>query len=237
MLFRSSIQAEPAPKKEARPDDKLNNDELDDLINSIQAEPAPKKEARPDVKLNNDELDDLNNYVQASKAPQKKAAATEKLSKDELDDLLSSIRSEPAARKKADNKQSAQASPGVKPAASAVRRPAGPASAKTAGSGASAKVKNDEIDDILGLVKDPNGQKALDDQINNLIDQAQEEMNRYEPDREEEEMTEDEENLIKLAQAFIGIDDKQGARDILQEIMKTSTTKAFTKASKMLEKL
>ena len=64
-----------------------------------------------------------------------------------------------------------------------------------------------------------------------------EEMNRYEPDREEEEMTEDEENLIKLAQAFIGIDDKQGARDILQEIMKTSTTKAFTKASKMLEKL
>ena len=233
----SSIQAEPAPKKEARPDDKLNNDELDDLINSIQAEPAPKKEARPDVKLNNDELDDLNNSVQASKAPQKKAAATEKLSKDELDDLLSSIRSEPAARKKADNKQSAQASPGVKPAASAVRRPAGPASAKTAGSGASAKVKNDEIDDILGLVKDPNGQKALDDQINNLIDQAQEEMNRYEPDREEEEMTEDEENLIKLAQAFIGIDDKQGARDILQEIMKTSTTKAFTKASKMLEKL
>ena len=233
----NSIQAEPAPKKEARPDDKLNNDELDDLINSIQAEPAPKKEARPDVKLNNDELDDLNNSVQASKAPQKKAAATEKLSKDELDDLLSSIRSEPAARKKADNKQSAQASPGVKPAASAVRRPAGPASAKTAGSGASAKVKNDEIDDILGLVKDPNGQKALDDQINNLIDQAQEEMNRYEPDREEEEMTEDEENLIKLAQAFIGIDDKQGARDILQEIMKTSTTKAFTKASKMLEKL
>ena len=109
----------------------------------------------------------------------------------------------------------------MKPAASAVRRPAGPASAKTAGSGASAKVKNDEIDDILGLVKDPNG----------------EEMNRYEPDREEEEMTEDEENLIKLAQAFIGIDDKQGARDILQEIMKTSTTKAFTKASKMLEKL
>ena len=233
----NSIQAEPAPKKEARPDDKLNNDELDDLINSIQAEPAPKKEARPDDKLNNDELDDLNNSVQASKAPQKKAAATEKLSKDELDDLLSSIRSEPAARKKADNKQSAQASPGVKPAASAVRRPAGPASAKTAGSGASAKVKNDEIDDILGLVKDPNGQKALDDQINNLIDQAQEEMNRYEPDREEEEMTEDEENLIKLAQAFIGIDDKQGARDILQEIMKTSTTKAFTKASKMLEKL
>ena len=233
----NSIQAEPAPKKEARPDDKLNNDELDDLISSIQAEPAPKKEARPDVKLNNDELDDLNNSVQASKAPQKKAAATEKLSKDELDDLLSSIRSEPAARKKADNKQSAQASPGVKPAASAVRRPAGPASAKTAGSGASAKVKNDEIDDILGLVKDPNGQKALDDQINNLIDQAQEEMNRYEPDREEEEMTEDEENLIKLAQAFIGIDDKQGARDILQEIMKTSTTKAFTKASKMLEKL
>ena len=233
----NSIQAEPAPKKEARPDDKLNNDELDDLINSIQAEPAPKKEARPDDKLNNDELDDLINSVQASKAPQKKAAATEKLSKDELDDLLSSIRSEPAARKKADNKQSAQASPGVKPAASAVRRPAGPASAKTAGSGASAKVKNDEIDDILGLVKDPNGQKALDDQINNLIDQAQEEMNRYEPDREEEEMTEDEENLIKLAQAFIGIDDKQGARDILQEIMKTSTTKAFTKASKMLEKL
>ena len=233
----NSIQAEPAPKKEARPDDKLNNDELDDLINSIQAEPAPKKEARPDVKLNNDELDDLNNSVQASKAPQKKAAATEKLSKDELDDLLSSIRSEPAARKKAANKQSAQASPGVKPAASAVRRPAGPASAKTAGSGASARVKNDEIDDILGLVKDPNGQKALDDQINNLIDQAQEEMNRYEPDREEEEMTEDEENLIKLAQAFIGIDDKQGARDILQEIMKTSTTKAFTKASKMLEKL
>jgi pilus assembly protein FimV len=233
----SSIQAEPAPKKEARPDDKLNNDELDDLINSIQAEPAPKKEARPDDKLNNDELDDLINSVQASKAPQKKAAATEKLSKDELDDLLSSIRSEPAARKKADNKQSAQASPGVKPAASAVRRPAGPASAKTAGSGASAKVKNDEIDDILGLVKDPNGQKALDDQINNLIDQAQEEMNRYEPDREEEEMTEDEENLIKLAQAFIGIDDKQGARDILQEIMKTSNTKAFTKASKMLEKL
>ncbi|MBQ8977844.1 MAG: hypothetical protein IJ078_10625 [Succinivibrionaceae bacterium] len=233
----SSIQAEPAPKKEARPDDKLNNDELDDLINSIQAEPAPKKEARPDDKLNNDELDDLINSVQASKAPQKKAAATEKLSKDEQDDLLSSIRSEPAARKKADNKQSAQASPGVKPAASAVRRPAGPASAKTAGSGASARVKNDEIDDILGLVKDPNGQKALDDQINNLIDQAQEEMNRYEPDREEEEMTEDEENLIKLAQAFIGIDDKQGARDILQEIMKTSNTKAFTKASKMLEKL
>ena len=233
----NSIQAEPAPKKEARPDDKLNNDELDDLINSIQAEPAPKKEARPDVKLNNDELDDLNNSVQASKAPQKKAAATEKLSKDEQDDLLSSIRSEPAARKKAANKQSAQASPGVKPAASAVRRPAGPASAKTTGSGASARVKNDEIDDILGLVKDPNGQKALDDQINNLIDQAQEEMNRYEPDREEEEMTEDEENLIKLAQAFIGIDDKQGARDILQEIMKTSTTKAFTKASKMLEKL
>ncbi len=233
----NSIQAEPASKKEARPDDKLNNDELDDLINSIQAEPAPKKEARPDDKLNNDELDDLINSVQASKAPQKKAAATEKLSKDELDDLLSSIRSEPAARKKADNKQSAQASPGVKPAASAVRRPAGPASAKTAGSGASARVKNDEIDDILGLVKDPNGQKALDDQINNLIDQAQEEMNRYEPDREEEEMTEDEENLIKLAQAFIGIDDKQGARDILQEIMKTSTTKAFTKASKMLEKL
>ena len=230
-------QVQSARKKEPRPDDKLNNDELDDLINSIQAEPAPKKEARPDVKLNNDELDDLNNSVQASKAPQKKAAATEKLSKDELDDLLSSIRSEPAARKKADNKQSAQASPGVKPAASAVRRPAGPASAKTAGSGASAKVKNDEIDDILGLVKDPNGQKALDDQINNLIDQAQEEMNRYEPDREEEEMTEDEENLIKLAQAFIGIDDKQGARDILQEIMKTSTTKAFTKASKMLEKL
>ena len=230
-------QVQSAPKKELRPDDKLNNDELDDLINSIQAEPAPKKEARPDDKLNNDELDDLNNSVQASKAPQKKAAATEKLSKDELDDLLSSIRSEPAARKKADNKQSAQASPGVKPAASAVRRPAGPASAKTAGSGASAKVKNDEIDDILGLVKDPNGQKALDDQINNLIDQAQEEMNRYEPDREEEEMTEDEENLIKLAQAFIGIDDKQGARDILQEIMKTSTTKAFTKASKMLEKL
>ena len=233
----NSIQAEPAPKKEARPDDKLNNDELDDLINSIQAEPAPKKEARPDDKLNNDELDDLINSVQASKAPQKKAAATEKLSKDEQDDLLSSIRSEPAARKKADNKQSAQASPGVKPAASAVRRPAGPASAKTAGSGASARVKNDEIDDILGLVKDPNGQKALDDQINNLIDQAQEEMNRYEPDREEEEMTEDEENLIKLAQAFIGIDDKQGARDILQEIMKTSNTKAFTKASKMLEKL
>ena len=230
-------QVQSAPKKELRPDDKLNNDELDDLINSIQAEPAPKKEARPDDKLNNDELDDLINSVQASKAPQKKAAATEKLSKDELDDLLSSIRSEPAARKKADNKQSAQASPGVKPAASAVRRPAGPASAKTAGSGASAKVKNDEIDDILGLVKDPNGQKALDDQINNLIDQAQEEMNRYEPDREEEEMTEDEENLIKLAQAFIGIDDKQGARDILQEIMKTSTTKAFTKASKMLEKL
>ena len=230
-------QVQSAPKKELRPDDKLNNDELDDLINSIQAEPAPKKEARPDVKLNNDELDDLNNSVQASKAPQKKAAATEKLSKDELDDLLSSIRSEPAARKKAANKQSAQASPGVKPAASAVRRPAGPASAKTAGSGASARVKNDEIDDILGLVKDPNGQKALDDQINNLIDQAQEEMNRYEPDREEEEMTEDEENLIKLAQAFIGIDDKQGARDILQEIMKTSTTKAFTKASKMLEKL
>ena len=233
----NSIQAEPAPKKEARPDDKLNNDELDDLINSIQAEPAPKKETRPDDKLNNDELDDLINSVQASKAPQKKAAATEKLSKDEQDDLLSSIRSEPAARKKADNKQSAQASPGVKPAASAVRRPAGPASAKTAGSGASARVKNDEIDDILGLVKDPNGQKALDDQINNLIDQAQEEMNRYEPDREEEEMTEDEENLIKLAQAFIGIDDKQGARDILQEIMKTSNTKAFTKASKMLEKL
>ena len=230
-------QVQSAPKKEPHPDDKLNNDELDDLINSIQAEPAPKKEARPDDKLNNDELDDLINSVQASKAPQKKAAATEKLSKDELDDLLSSIRSEPAARKKADNKQSAQASPGVKPAASAVRRPAGPASAKTAGSGASAKVKNDEIDDILGLVKDPNGQKALDDQINNLIDQAQEEMNRYEPDREEEEMTEDEENLIKLAQAFIGIDDKQGARDILQEIMKTSTTKAFTKASKMLEKL
>ena len=86
-------------------------------------------------------------------------------------------------------------------------------------------------------MQDPNGQAALEQEMNNLMDQAQEEMNRYEPDRELPEMTEDESNQLKLAQAFISIDDKQGAREILNEVMKTSTTKAFAEASKMLEKL
>ena len=188
---------------------------------------AEEKKPAADEKVSNDDLDDLLASVQADmpKAEEKKPAADEKVSNDDLDDLLASVQADMPKEEKKPESAGKSINLTKKPKAEAKKSKAGE------------KVNNADIDDILNLVNAPNGQEALDAEVNNLIDQAQEELSRYEPDHETPEMTEEESNQLKLAEAFIQIDDKEGAREILHEIMKNSITKAFSQASKMLESL
>ncbi|MCR4553689.1 MAG: hypothetical protein K5752_02075 [Succinivibrionaceae bacterium] len=225
-----SVQADIPKAEEKKPaaDEKVSNDDLDDLLASVQADMPKAEEKKPaaDGKVSNDDLDDLLASVQADMPKEeKKPAADEKVSNDDLDDLLASVQADMPKEEKKPESAGKSINLTKKPKAEAKKSKAGE------------KVNNADIDDILNLVNAPNGQEALDAEVNNLIDQAQEELSRYEPDHETPEMTEEESNQLKLAEAFIQIDDKEGAREILHEIMKNSITKAFSQASKMLESL